>query len=177
MSTDPLFDLKFPIGKFNAPDEITSKHIEEWIAQIESLPIRLSKLVANVTDVQLDTPYRPDGWTIRQVIHHIPDSHINSYMRFKWALTEDNPTIKAYKETAWAELPDTKNHPIQISLDLLTVVHAKLVILFSSMSPEQMKRTFIHPASGKEVSLERNIGSYAWHGNHHLAHVGLVVNQ
>ena len=98
-------------------------------------------------------------------------------MRFKWALTEDNPTIKVYIETAWAELPDTKDQPIQISLDLLTVVHAKLVALFRSMSPEQMKRTFVHPATGKKVTLEKNIGSYAWHGNHHLAHVALILNK
>ncbi|MDH5474416.1 MAG: putative metal-dependent hydrolase [Cyclobacteriaceae bacterium] len=173
---DPLFELKFPIGKFNAPDEITSAHIDEWISQIESLPKRLTHLVKNISEEQLDTPYRPDGWTVRQVIHHIPDSHINSYMRFKWALTEDNPTIKAYIETAWAELPDTKDQPIQISLHLLTAVHAKLVALFRSMSPEQMKRTFVHPATGKKVTLEKNIGSYAWHGNHHLAHVALILN-
>jgi len=177
MSKDPLYHLKYPIGQYLPPDAILQHHVEEWIEQIESLPDRIISMVESVTENQLDTPYRAGGWTIRQVIHHIPDSHVNSYIRFKWALTEDNPTIKVYNEVAWAELYDTKDQPIQISLDFLKVVHAKLVNVIKGMSQEQLKRTFVHPESGKQISLDWNIGMYAWHGEHHLGHIKSVLDK
>ena len=177
MIEDPLFHLKYPIGEYNPPSTILQSHIEEWTYQIQSLPDRLSELVTGIEEVQLNTPYRPGGWTVRQVIHHIPDSHVNSYIRFKWALTEDNPTIKAYHEDLWAELYDTKDQPIQVSLDFLKIIHTKLITIFKGLSAEQLKRTFIHPESGKQISLDWNIGQYAWHGEHHLAHIESVVNR
>ena len=171
MSEDPLFHYKYPTGLYTPPENILPSHIDGWIKQIESLPERLAGLVNNITEDQLNTPYRPEGWTVRQVIHHIPDSHVNSYIRFKWALTEDEPTIKAYHEDRWAELYDTKDQPIQISIDFLKVVHAKLVHLLKGLSEEQLKRAFIHPENGKRMSLDWTIGMYAWHGEHHLAHI------
>ncbi len=177
MSVDPLYNLKYPIGQYDAPESISREQIDFWIEQITSLPIRLKRLVEEITEDQLNTPYRPDGWTIRQVIHHIPDSHINSYIRFKWALTEDNPTIKAYHEDRWAELYDSKDQPIQISLDFLSAVHGKLSLMLKGLSEEQLKRTFVHPDSGEKMPLDRNIGMYAWHGEHHLAHIKSIVNQ
>lgn len=177
MPEDPLFHLKYPIGQYTPPDNILQYHVDGWIEQIQSLPSRIISLVESVTENQLDTPYRPDGWTIRQVIHHIPDSHVNSYIRFKWALTEDNPTIKAYNEVSWAELYDTKDQSIQVSLDFLKVVHAKLVNVIKGMSEEQLKRTFVHPDSGKKTLLDWNVGMYAWHGEHHLGHIRSVVDQ
>lgn len=177
MSEDPLYHLKYPIGQYVAPEIITPEHIEGWIVQIESLPTRLSALVENISKAQLDTPYRPGGWTVRQVIHHIPDSHTNSYIRYKWALTEDNPTIKAYDETKWAVLEDTLGQPIELPLQYLTVLHARLVKLFRNLTQEQLQRTFVHPEMGKIIRLDWNIGQYAWHGEHHLGHVKLVVQK
>lgn len=174
MTHDSVLHLKFPIGKFNPPKEITPQHVEEWITSIETFPERFTAVAKMLSDKQLDTPYREGGWTARQVIHHVPDSHVNSYIRFKWALTEDSPTIKAYNEAAWAELADTKNQPIELSLDFLKVVHAKLTILLRSISPEQLKSTFTHPESGNKITLDSNIGGYAWHGDHHLGHLKLV---
>ena len=177
MSEDPLFNLKYPIGTYNPPEIILQAHVEGWIDQIKTLPDRLLKTIDGITEDQLDTPYRPDGWTIRQVIHHIPDSHVNSYIRFKWALTEDIPTIKAYHEDRWAELFDTKDQPIQVSLDFLVVVHTKLVNILQGLTDKQLKRTFVHPESEKQISLDWNIGMYAWHGEHHLAHIRSVVEK
>ena len=124
-----------------------------------------------MSDAQLNTPYRPEGWTVRQLVHHISDSHHNSYIRFKWALTEDTPTIKAYNEKAWAELFDTRTAPIQLSLDHLSAVHAKLVYLLKGLSEPQLQRSFIHPDGNQETTLKENIARYAWHSNHHFAHI------
>jgi len=134
MSEDPLHNLKYPIGRYSPPEVIQQKHVNEWIDQIQSLPSRLANAIVDISEKQLDTIYRPEGWTIRQVIHHIPDSHVNSYIRFKWALTEDNPTIKAYHEDRWAELYDTKDQPIQDSVDFLKVVHTKLVHILKGLT-------------------------------------------
>ena len=175
MKRDPLLAFKYPIGPYNPPEIITPQHIAAWINQIETLPQRLSEVANQLTDQQLDTPYRPGGWTARQVIHHVPDSHLNSYIRFKWALTEDNPTIKAYEENKWAVLMDTYNQPIDLPLEFLAVIHKKLVKLFNSLTSEQLKRTFIHPETGNQIPLDWNIGQYAWHGEHHLGHVKLVL--
>ena len=163
--------LKYPIGKSNIPNEISSELLTKWITIIEDFPERLKKLVSNLSEEQLDTPYRKEGWTIRQVIHHCADSHHNSYTRFKWALTEDKPVIKAYFEDRWAELFDSKKAPIQISLDVLKALHAKWVYFLKGLTEDELNKSFIHPDGNEEVGLKENIGVYAWHCNHHYAHI------
>lgn len=171
MQPSELDKLRYPIGKFQVPQPITNNHLTKWIIILDELPHRFNTLVSSLTDEQLDTPYRPDGWTVRQVIHHISDSHHNSYIRFKWALTEENPVIKPYQEKEWANLFDTRTAPIQMSLDHLKAVHYKLVYLLKGLSEEQLNRTFVHPDGNMVVSLKQNIGQYAWHGQHHYEHV------
>ena len=166
-----LEQLRYPIGKVNIPKEITETHIKEWIAILEEFPEKLRNLVESLSETQLETRYRDNGWTIRQVVHHVSDSHHNSYTRFKWALTEDKPLIKAYFEERWAELHDTKSAPIALSLNALTTTHAKLVYLLKGLSFEELQESFIHPESNEEVSLAENIGIYAWHSRHHYAHI------
>lgn len=166
-----LEQLRYPIGQPQIPQKITELHIKEWIAILEEFPEKLRKLVDNLSDEQLETRYRKDGWTIRQVIHHTADSHHNSYTRFKWALTEDKPLIKAYFEERWAELHDTKRAPIALSLDALTTTHAKLVYLLNGLSNKDLQKSFIHPETNNEVTLAENIGIYAWHSQHHYAHI------
>ncbi len=163
--------LKYPIGKFETPEAITDAHISEWIAALDALPSKLRHLVNGLTEEQLETPYRPGGWTVRQLVHHIPDSHHNSYIRFKWAMTEDTPVIKAYDEKAWSDLFDAKTAPIQMSLDHLSAVHAKLVYFLKGLSRNDLKRSFVHPEGKVTTTLEENIGRYAWHGNHHYAQI------
>ena len=145
MSAPDIEQLKYPIGKFNALPEYTEKNIKEYIADIEALPGILRNVVKGLNDKQLDTPYRPDGWTIRQVVHHIADSHMNSYIRFKWTLTEDQPTIKAYYEERWAELEDGKNGPVEISLDLIEILHKRWVILLKSLSLMILRKVLFIP--------------------------------
>ncbi|MCH7403334.1 YfiT family bacillithiol transferase [Belliella kenyensis] len=163
--------LKFPIGKFVKPVKITSGHLQEWITDISTFPARISKEVLDLTDPQIDTPYRPDGWTLRQVVHHCADSHMNSLIRLKLALTEDQPVIKPYFEELWAELTDTKNMPIHPSLKMLEGIHERWTSLLNSLTKDQLERVFIHPEQGKTFRIDENIGLYAWHGNHHLAHI------
>lgn len=163
--------LKYPIGEFNCPEPITSQHIENWISVLEDFPERLNCLVCNLSDKQLDTVYRPHGWTIRQVIHHLSDSHHHSYTRFKWALTEDRPMIKAYLEQPWAELDDAKFAPIEMSINHLKAIHYKLVYLLRGLTNEDLNKSFMHPETNSEVFLKYNIGNYAWHSNHHYAHI------
>ncbi|MFP5108652.1 YfiT family bacillithiol transferase [Neobacillus sp. C211] len=162
-------DMKYPIGKFQFDGDITKSVTKDWINEIEELPSLLRDAVKDLDNEQLDTPYRSGGWTLRQVIHHLADSHMNAYVRFKLALTEEKPVIKPYDETKWAELSDYKL-PIDISLSLLEALHKRWTNLLRSLSPADMKKTFIHPDSG-EVSVGKNIGIYAWHGRHHLAHI------
>mgnify|MGYP001823656381 CR=1 FL=1 len=171
MTEQDLNKLKYPIGKFERPSNITPEIIESWISILEHFPERLENLVKNLSESQLDTPYRPDGWTIRQVVHHVSDSHHHSYTRFKWALTEDTPTIKAYYEARWAELSDSKTAPILMSLNHLRVIHFKLVYLLRNMTEDNLNKTFIHPEGNNTVVLKENIGIYAWHSNHHYAHI------
>ncbi len=171
MTTEELNELKYPIGLFNCPKDISDGHISQWIETLEVFPDRLENLVSELSENQLDTPYRPGGWTIRQVVHHVADSHHHSYIRFKWALTEDNPVIKYYYEALWAELSDSKTGPIAMSLLHLKAVHAKLVFLLKGLSEAELNRTFIHPEHNEEVVLKKNIGIYAWHCNHHFAHI------
>jgi hypothetical protein len=164
-----VMNERYPIGKFEFNGEITNDVIKTWIKEIEELPGLLRATVKNMNIEQLNTPYRTGGWTVRQVVHHLADSHMNAYIRFKLALTEENPTIKPYDEGKWAELPDMKL-PINVSLDLLDSLHKRLVKLLNHLSSIDLKKTFIHPESG-EVSVGQNIGLYAWHCRHHLAHI------
>ncbi|KAF2509922.1 YfiT family bacillithiol transferase [Flavobacterium foetidum] len=166
-----LEKLKYPIGKFTAPENYSSNYIEEKIVEIETFPNRLEKEVMHLTDEQLDTPYRPGGWTVRQVIHHCAESHMNCFIRIKWALTENNPVIKAYDEVLWAELPDDLKMPIEPTLNLLKGLHARLAFLMRNLTESDLEKTFVHPSDNSENKIKKIIGSYAWHGNHHLAHI------
>lgn len=169
--------LKYPIGKYKRPLIIKPAAIEKWISEIEEQPAKFRTLVEHLSNDELNLPYRPEGWTIRQVIHHVADSHMNSFVRFKWTLTEDNPTIKAYYEDRWATLEDYNYTPVSVSLSLLESLHERWVILLKSLTPEQLKRTFVHPESGDTIPLDALIGMYAWHGNHHIAHVELALGK
>lgn len=162
-------DVRYPIGKFQFDGEITDSVTKNWINEIEELPRLLRDAVKDLDNEQLDTPYRSEGWTVRQVVHHIVDSHMNAYVRFKLALTEEEPVIKPYDEAKWAELSDY-HLPIDISLSLLEALHKRWTNLLRSLSTADMKKTFIHPDSGV-VSIGKNIGIYAWHGRHHLTQI------
>lgn len=174
MTRETLEELKYPIGQFDCPEQITEEKIKEWIGILENFPKRLWILVSGLSDEQLDTAYRPDGWTIRQVVHHLSDSHHHSYIRFKWAMTEDNPLIKAYNEQDWSEQFDYKA-PIGHSVMHLRAVHDKLVYYLKGLSAADLDRTFIHPESNETVTLKKNIGNYAWHSNHHYAHIENLI--
>jgi hypothetical protein len=168
-------DLQYPIGKFawNRTGEgllASEAERQEWLADIEELPARLRAAVAGLTEAQLDTPYRPGGWTVRQVVHHLADSHMNSYVRIRLALTEDEPTIKAYDEKLWANLSDARTAPAELSLALVDLLHQRWGILLRSLKPEDFSRTLKHPERGRET-LERHLAMYAWHGKHHVAHI------
>jgi uncharacterized damage-inducible protein DinB len=163
-------DLRYPVGEFRFPKSVSAQDLNSFIDQMAATPARMRAAVAGLSDAQLDTRYRPGGWTVRQVVHHVPDSHINSYMRFRLALTEDQPTIKPYEEKRWAELPDARTAPVEVSLALLESLHARWVPLLRSLTDAEWKRTFRHPELGL-VSLENNAALYAWHGRHHVGHV------
>jgi hypothetical protein len=166
-----LEKLKYPIGKFEVPKEYTPEYISDKIGEIESFPERLKKETVHLTDEQLNTPYRPGGWTVRQVIHHCAESHMNCFIRIKWALTENNPVIKAYDEVLWSELPDNLYMPIQPTLSLLEGLHFRLGYIMRNLSEAELQKSFIHPENNSEYRIRQIIGSYAWHGNHHLAHI------
>ncbi|MAP53519.1 YfiT family bacillithiol transferase [Altibacter sp.] len=166
-----LEKLRYPIGKFDCPSNITHEKLEAWISILEYFPVRLSHLVRSLSEEQLNTPYRPDGWTVQQVIHHVYDSHHNSYSRFRWALTEPTPLIKAYDEKRWAEQFDYKMAPISLSLDALGALHAKLVFLLKGLSYVEFQKEFVHPDGNRHISLAEATGIYAWHSNHHYAHI------
>jgi hypothetical protein len=170
MTEQELNKLKFPIGEYNKPDQITSQLIEGWIKSIESLPEAIIAETKNLSEEELNYKYRPDGWTIKQVVHHCADSHMNSIIRFKLALTEDSPMIRPYFEDRFANLDDYAE-PIDTSISILKGVHKKLGVLLKNFSQEDLKREFVHPEHGKRFSLEETIGVYAWHSNHHLAHI------
>jgi hypothetical protein len=164
-------DLRFPIGKFARPSApLTSDERRQFIDAIAETPRRLADAIGGLTAAQLNTPYRPGGWTVRQVVHHLPDSHMNSYVRFKLALTEDEPTIKPYDEARWAELADSRETPVKTSLALLENLHKRWVLLLRSLSPADCARKFRHPELGV-TSLDQNLALYAWHGRHHVAHI------
>lgn len=165
-----LEKLKYPIGRYQLDDNINKTSVDNWIKEIESLPERLIVAVRGLKKEQLLTTYRPDGWTVQQVIHHIADSHMNAYLRFKLALTEDKPMVKPYDEKLWAELPDSKTMDINVSLDLIKSLHKRWTTLLRELSEEELNKEFLHPESGMK-NLKETICHYAWHGNHHLAHI------
>ncbi|MEE9407424.1 MAG: putative metal-dependent hydrolase [Polaribacter sp.] len=172
-----LEELKYPIGHENIPKKITSKNIEDWIFVLEKFPQNLELLVKDLSDNQIDTPYRDGGWTIRQVVHHCYDSHHNSYTRFKWSLTEDKPVIKVYFEERWAELHDSKFAPVFLSIDALKALHNKWVYLLKGLSKSDLENIFVHPSNNEEISLKENICIYAWHCNHHFAHIEQLMTR
>jgi uncharacterized damage-inducible protein DinB len=165
-----MSDLRYPIGKFHFDGPLTEPQKQTALDEIARTPENLRAAIKGLSEAQLDTPYRPGGWTVRQVVHHVPDSHLNSYVRFKLALTEDEPTIKPYAEDRWAELADTKTTPVEVSLTLLESLHDRWVRLLRSLSPEEWKRTFRHPDLGA-MTLEKTLALYAWHGRHHVSHI------
>jgi uncharacterized damage-inducible protein DinB len=163
-------DLRYPIGKARMETRLEDGERREMIDQLEETPARLRAAVAGLTAEQLDTPYRPGGWTVRQVVHHVPDSHLNAYVRFKLALTEPEPAIKTYDEARWAELPDTRSVPVEVSLALLENLHRRWVTLLRSLDAADFDKTVRHPDYGV-INLNQLLGLYAWHGRHHTAHV------
>lgn len=165
-----LEQLKYPVGKFVKPESITKEIIDSAISEIENFPSFVKTEIQNLDEKDLQLRYRPEGWTITQVVHHCADSHINSYMRFKLALTENVPTIKPYEESLWAELPDNNLSPF-VSLKLLDALHEKWVYILKSLSEEDLSKEFIHPEQSERISLKENILIYSWHSRHHLAHI------
>ena len=163
-------DLRYPVGKFKLPEAVSVEDRQKFIDEIAATPAHLRAAVAGLTDQQLETPYRPEGWTVRQVVHHVPDSHLNSYCRFRLALTEDEPAIKAYAEDRWAQLSDARSGPVEVSLQLLECLHTRWVALLRSLTEAEWKRTFRHSDLGL-VRLDQNAALYAWHGRHHVAHI------
>ena len=163
--------LRYPIGRFLPPTEVTLQDRENYLAEIEKHPAELRNAVTGLSDDQLDTPYREGGWTLRQVVHHVPDSHANSYVRFRWTLTEDQPKIKAYYEDRWAELPDAASAPVEPSLQLLEAIHQRWLLLLRAMSDEDYARALVHPETNKVIRLDTMLALYVWHGKHHVAHV------
>jgi hypothetical protein len=165
-------DLRYPIGQAVLPDAALDYGSRTaYIAHLATLPDQVRAAVAGLSPTQLDTPYRPQGWTVRQLIHHLPDSHLNSYTRFRLALTEDNPTIRPYDEAAWAELPDVAATPPAVSLALLEALHIRWVRLLRNLTEAQWQRTFYHPQTGRTFTLDQALALYSWHGRHHLAHL------
>jgi len=168
-------DLQYPIGKFewNRGGEgllASEAERQQWLADIESTPARLRAAVGGLTDAQLDTPYRPGGWTVRQVVHHLADSHLNSYVRFRLALTENEPVIKPYDQKLWGDLRDARTAPAELSLTLLDSLHQRWILLLRSLKPQDFSRALKHPELGR-VTLEKYLAMYAWHGKHHVAHI------
>jgi uncharacterized damage-inducible protein DinB len=167
---ETMSDPRYPIGKFNGQPPGNEQEREKFLNDIEDTPARLRAAVTGLSEQQLNTPYREGGWTVKQVVHHVPESHMNSYIRFKLALTENEPTIKPYAEDLWAQLGDVQGTPIETSLTLLDALHQRWVILLRSLKPEDWKKTFRHPEIGL-MTLDKNLALYSWHGRHHVAHI------
>lgn len=163
-------NLKYPVGHYEE-QPFSEKQLKDWLLQIKHLPLLLEHAITNLDEAQLETPYRPDGWTVKELVHHVADSHINAYMRFKLGLTEDNPTIRPYDQEKWAALPDTKNLPVNISTTLLHALHRRLFEILSNMEEADWRKTIFHPEQKKKISLWYLLGMYAWHGRHHVAHI------
>ncbi|MEH6538191.1 MAG: putative metal-dependent hydrolase [Psychroserpens sp.] len=175
MTSEELYKLRFPVGEFQAPDSISSEMINSWINDIEQFPRSIEAATKDLDSEQLKWQYRQDGWSIKQVVHHCADSHMNCIIRFKLALTEDSPTIRPYHEDRWATLIDGNDDNLQDTLYLLKGLHAKLGKLLRNISEDQLSREFVHPEHGKRYRLDETIGTYAWHSNHHLAHVKQAI--
>lgn len=173
-STPTAVDPRFPIGKFRYQEpqsaEETAEQRKQSIDALAAMPRDFRHAVKDLTEAQLDTPYREGGWTVRQLIHHVPDSHMNAYVRFKMALTESDPVIKTYEEQLWAELPDSRETPVEVSLTMLEALHTRWVVLLRALCDEQFARCYVHPQLGP-MSLQKALAMYAWHGAHHTAHV------
>ena len=165
-----MTDPRYPVGEFKAPGNVTEDQRRRLIGSLAGAPGRLRSAVEGLSPQQLDTPYRPEGWTVRQVVHHLPDSHMNAYIRFKLGLTEDAPAIKTYEEKDWAQTPEVPKTPVEVSLALLDALHGRWVTLLQAMTPQQFGRTVKHPEWGTP-SLDAMLALYAWHGRHHTAHV------
>jgi len=169
-----MSDPRFPIGPFEMPSVVPAEERPALIRRIETTPARLREAVSGLSDAQLDTPYREGGWTIREVVHHVPDSHMNSYVRFKLALTENEPLIRTYDEAAWGRLDDVRSTPVEVSLQLLEALHSRWVSLLRSMTEPQWRRTLVHPekmdVNNGRIRLDQMLAMYAWHGDHHVAH-------
>ncbi|MFC4261770.1 YfiT family bacillithiol transferase [Ferruginibacter yonginensis] len=163
-------DLSFPIGKY-IEQPFSQQQLEEWLIDIEVLPKAIEYAITNLDEAQLNTAYRPNGWTIIQVVHHVADSHMNAFIRFKLGLTEDNPTIKPYDQNAWALLNDVQTIPINVSITMLYAIHVRMVAVLKSITTEQWQRTVVHPEYNKQMTLWYLLGNYAWHGKHHTAHI------
>ena len=163
-------DLRYPIGKY-VPQPFSNRQLQDWLIDITFLPQHLENAVLNLDEHQFNTPYRPDGWTVKELVHHVADSHMNAYIRFKLGLTENNPTIKPYEEALWAELNDVKAVPINISITLLYALHTRWHSALLNLPAEAWNRTVFHPESKKEMSLYYLLGMYSWHGRHHVAHI------
>lgn len=164
--------LKYPVGRRDPAKRADSPaRVAECIAVLAAFPARLGEAVRDLSDAQLDTPYRPGGWTVRQTVHHLADSHMNALFRFKWALSEEEPVIKAYRQDRWAEQADDRTLPVAPSLAIIDGVHARLVALIEAMAPEDLHRGFVHPEGQKKYRLDEVLEIYTWHGDHHLAHI------
>ena len=170
MPEPELEKLKFPIGKFVFNPNADENEIRQWVSEIENLPLQIRSAVKGLNEAQLNTPYRPGGWTVKQVVHHLADSHMNAYVRIKLALTENNPAIKAYSEKLWAEMDDAKNLPVESSLSLIEALHARWAYLLKNLSSVDISKTMIHPERG-EISVKFILALYAWHGKHHCRHI------
>ena len=169
--------LKYPIGAFKAPKTIDLDLRKKHIQDITTLPDNLKAATKNLSEEQLNTPYRPDGWTVRQVVHHVCDSHVNSYVRYRWTLTEDEPEIKPYLEKKWAELPDAKNEDIDVSLDLLTALHKRWTRLLLGLDDKDFKKRLVHPDYPRKLTLDMMTALYSWHGRHHTAHITELIKR
>lgn len=171
MTDTQLQQLRYPLGSYQAPAIISRIQLTAWLKELKEFPARLEGLVSNLSKEQLDTQYRPGGWSVRQLIHHLADSHTNAYVRFKWALTEQTPTIKPYYEDRWAELFDSRRAPINLSITYLHALHAKWTYLLDGLTQEQLSREYFHPEAQKNFRLDTIIGLYDWHCRHHYAHI------
>ncbi|HEX7124139.1 MAG TPA: putative metal-dependent hydrolase [Gemmatimonadaceae bacterium] len=172
-----MTDPRYPIGPFSFDIMPTPQDRARHIDAIAALPSELRAVLANVTPGDLERTYRPGGWTVRQLVHHLPDSHLNGYVRHKLLLTEDQPTIKPYDEARWAELPDSKDTPITVSLDLLEALHQRWTVLLRSLRPDDFAKCYFHPEVGRAVPLDVSLANYAWHGKHHTAHIRLALGR
>lgn len=173
--SDDLYALKYPVGKFQMPEHLDEAQINQWIEEIDSFPEQLNDLIKDLSIMEMYWKYRPNGWSVKQVVHHCADSHMNSFIRFKLALTEDNPTIRPYYEDRWAAMSDGMLDNVMSSMHILKGLHARWSTLLQNLSGDELNRTFVHPEHGKVITVKENIGTYAWHCRHHLVHIKQAI--